>query len=255
MSGETIRLAGDPFVVRAIESLAQLPTQLPDHALVGGLAVMVRLQQAHRVTGDVDLISTDESRTIELLVATDATRTRNGVRLSSGVDLDLIDASEPGVSIDSASDDIERAAIAHQLAFAHALQAATTIEVTASAPESATTSAEIRVATAADLVVLKLHAIVDPRRQPAKRGSDAYDVARLLLRHGTDAIARLLATAPIAVRTSTINLARAVLIDNADRTAAMLRSSSVRGVEVVAADQLELLGRALADAIERSPED
>lgn len=62
----------------------------------------MRLQQAHRVTGDIDFVSSDETRTIELLVDADATRTRNGVRLQFGVDLDLIDASDPGVDPETA---------------------------------------------------------------------------------------------------------------------------------------------------------
>jgi hypothetical protein len=45
------------------------------------------------------------------------------------------------------------------------------------------------------------------------------------------------------------------LFDEADRSAAILRGSSARGVEVVAASELELLGRTLVGAIEDPAED
>jgi hypothetical protein len=129
VSGDAIRLAGNAFLVRALQALGELPSSLPDHAIIGGLAVMVRLQQAHRVTGDIDLVSADESRTIQLLADGDATRTRNGVRLPSGIDLDLIDASDPGVTPGIATDEIERRAIEGQLEFSHALRSATLVDI------------------------------------------------------------------------------------------------------------------------------
>jgi hypothetical protein len=223
VSGDAIRLAGNAFLVRALQALGELPSSLPDHAIIGGLAVMVRLQQAHRVTGDIDLVSADESRTIQLLVDGDATRTRNGVRLPSGIDLDLIDASDPGVTPGIATDEIERRAIEGQLAFSHALRSATLVDISVSTPDLRPASAEVRVATTGDLVALKLHAALDPRRDATKRSSDLYDLARILLVHGTKVIGNELTDAPPALRDSVLRETRDVLIDGADRSAATLR--------------------------------
>lgn len=144
----------------------------------------------------------------------------------------------------------ERRAIEGQFAFAQALRSATRVDISASAAGRDSVNALVRVATTADLVVLKLHAVLEPRRPPTKRGSDLYDLLRLLLLHGTAVIAQALATAPEPLRAAVNRNARRVLIDDADRGAAKLRGSSVRGVEVVAADQIESIGRALVDAIE-----
>jgi hypothetical protein len=73
-----------------------------------------------------------------------------------------------------------------------------------------------------------------------------------LLLHGTGVVVAALGAASPVLRASTLQRTRQVLIDGADRGAATLRSSSVRGVEMIAADQLEALGTALVDAISRA---
>ena len=45
-------------LVAAVDAVVR--ADLPRHALVGGLAVMVNLAQAHRVTADVDTVSDDD---------------------------------------------------------------------------------------------------------------------------------------------------------------------------------------------------
>jgi hypothetical protein len=90
------------------------------------------------------------------------------------------------------------------------------------------------------------------QRDPRKVGSDAFDVVRLLQRFGPDAVAdelRELAREDFVDKVS--GLVQRHLVDNADHTAAAIVRSSVQGVQAVAADQLELLGRALTRRLRR----
>ena len=54
---------------RAIARLAQLGPELPPFALIGGLAVIARLGQAHRATNDVDTVSDDQAGLVGVLVS------------------------------------------------------------------------------------------------------------------------------------------------------------------------------------------
>jgi len=101
-------------------------------------------------------------------------------------------------------------------------------------------------ARASALVAVKLGISkgVGRRRDAGKVGSDAFDVARLLQRFGPDALAdelTALGQPDFVERVS--GLAQRHLVDDADHTAAAIIRSSVQGVQSIAADQLELLGR------------
>lgn len=54
---------------RAVARLHDLVPTLPAFALIGGLAVIVRLGQAHRATNDIDAVSEDQVGLLEVLVA------------------------------------------------------------------------------------------------------------------------------------------------------------------------------------------
>lgn len=72
MSGDapvvlTADVASVPY--RAVARLAELAPGLPPFAVIGGLAVITRLGQAHRATNDIDMVSDDQTGLLELLVA------------------------------------------------------------------------------------------------------------------------------------------------------------------------------------------
>ena len=72
MSGEpqvllVAEAGGVPF--RAIGRLDALSRSLPPFALIGGLAVIIRVGEAHRSTNDVDTVSAEQRLLLEVLVA------------------------------------------------------------------------------------------------------------------------------------------------------------------------------------------
>ena len=48
---------GDGVISTLVNALDDLPATMPDYVLVGGLAVIVRVARAHRVTRDVDAVT------------------------------------------------------------------------------------------------------------------------------------------------------------------------------------------------------
>ncbi|MEP6482493.1 MAG: hypothetical protein ABJA94_10855 [Rhodoglobus sp.] len=91
---------------------------------------------------------------------------------------------------------------------------------------------------------------VGRRRDPRKVGSDAFDIARLLQRHGPDALADELAVlADPSLVEHVQRLALRHLVNDVDRTAGAIVRSAVQGVQAVQAEQLEFLGRASVDRL------
>lgn len=97
-------MSGDPPVVlvaevdsvpyRAVARLAELAPGLPSFAIIGGLAVITRLGQAHRATNDVDTVSDDQVGLLDVLVAGGLDRRGDSVMLEADLKLDVIDVSE-----------------------------------------------------------------------------------------------------------------------------------------------------------------
>lgn len=85
----TLSVAENSELIGLVQALAGLERQhFPDHALIGGFAVMTRLAQAHRVTLDVDHVLRETvPSTVHMLVARQAAQ-RVGLHLElpGGVD-------------------------------------------------------------------------------------------------------------------------------------------------------------------------
>ena len=239
MSGEAVVLVAgvDSVPYRAVARLAEVAPTLPDFALVGGLAVIARLGQAHRVTNDVDAVSDDQAGLLDVLVAGGLDRRGDSVVLERELTLDVIDVSE--------GDPDYLPYATHRFAFDTRTPVAISVRPgRGGAPVVAT----VAVARACALLAVKLGISegVGRTRDPRKVGSDAFDIVRLLQRFGPDALADdLVALADRSLVERVGALAERHLVEHADRTAAAIVRSSVLGVEVVAADQLELLGGAL----------
>ena len=100
----------DAFVVRAVNHLATLPPGLPEWALIGGVAVAIRLAGFQRPTTDLDSVTLDAALAMEVLVAAGGQRQGQSVAFNDGalsiVKFDLIESA--GVSGCSNADEMPR---------------------------------------------------------------------------------------------------------------------------------------------------
>jgi hypothetical protein len=245
VSERTVAVRNDAkgLVARSVLTLAELPAELPAHALVGGLAVMVRLSENHRVTTDFDEVTADRDSAVGLLVAAGAQVKGSGVYLpDSGLQLDLLDAAIPLEELASASpiDDLEREAVQLACMNRYALESAvlTDVVVLDDAGTSIAARVRIRVALAGALVGMKVNSALSSTRAREKAASDVYDAYRLMRAWGSDVIVDDLAAAPEGLRATAAAQIRRVFGDDADRTAHELRRASVPGVQAVDAERL-----------------
>lgn len=246
VSHRTVALRNDArgLVARSVLTLAALPRELPVHALVGGLAVMVRLSESHRVTTDFDEVTADREDAVALLVAGGAQVKGSGVYLpDAGLQLDLLDA---GITLDrlaliEASDELEREAVQLALVNRYGLESAVLTDVVVLEPEAiegVAARVSIRVALAGALVAMKVNSALSSTRAPDKAASDAYDAYRLIRAWGSEIIIGDLVDAPARLRATASAQIRRVFADELDRTAHQLRRASVPGVEAVGPDRL-----------------
>lgn len=196
MSGDSLVLAAetDSVLFRAVERLAELAPGLPEFALIGGLAVIARLGQAHRATNDVDAVSDDQPGLLEALRAGGLDRRGDSILLDADLKLDVIDVSE--------GDPDYLPYLTHRLAF----DTRTPLEIVVQSRRGGrSAAATVDVARAPALVAIKLGISegVGRARAPGKVGGDAFDVARLMQRFGPDVLADGLASIHRAYSRST----------------------------------------------------
>jgi hypothetical protein len=235
VSGEPILLVAEVGSVpyRAVARLAEVTPRLPAFALIGGLAVIVRLGQAHRATNDIDTVSDDEPGLLDALVTDGFERIGDSVMLDSDLKVDVIDVREGDLGY--------LPYLTHRLAF----DTRTPVRLVVQPDRGPSISAYIDVARPAALVAVKLgiSESVGRQRDPRKVGSDAFDIARLMQRLGPEALAdELRSVADPGCVERIADLAHRHLVTQVDRTVAAMVRSSVQGVERIDAAQLELLG-------------
>jgi hypothetical protein len=159
-----------PSLAPLLDALAALAEpDLPDVAVVGGIAVNIRLatsSTAHRATSDIDVVAHAELPTALEVLTRDA-------RLS-GVQLDVIETQPINDDELDGFDDGNKLFLAgHRWA----LDTATPVRLAGGAAV-----VTVPVASAAGLIAAKSHALGHgrPQRRATKRGGDLYDVFRLL---------------------------------------------------------------------------
>jgi len=260
VSGEPtqIVLTGDPGGVTAslIASLSEVVRAgLTDWALIGGLAVMARLSESHRVTGDIDTLSrqVDPPPKAALLRVARA-ETSTGVLLSDGTKVDLIEVA-PTLDLAALPDGTGQ----RMFALAHWWMADTAEEVVLSVVggdrgQAGVVAVErLRLATPAALVAAKLQSIPARRaRALDKRESDAYDVYRLLRADRDGEIAQALAGAPGDLGPWCLGALHDLLVANATRSARWLRN--VAGTAAPDIGDLEAVGSLAYEELTRQLE-
>lgn len=241
-------------VARSVRSLAALPEGLPRAALVGGLAVMVRLYEAHRATTDFDEVTEGRDATIDLLISQGAVRTSAGVLLPDlGVQLDLLDAEIPFAELAAAEaaleTDEERRGWQLAMVSRYSLETAVPTDIFVLEHGEVVASVHLPVAIAGALVAMKAHAASAPDRPADKAAGDVYDAYRLVRAWGPSVIASDLSRAPVTMLRTTALQLQSLLRDDVERTAHRLRRTSVPGVSAVGVEQLEAAG-AVVDLLE-----
>jgi hypothetical protein len=213
-------------------------------ALVGGLAVTIRLAAVHRATNDVDVVSGgDAPRDAALQYLAEGADGARRIEVE-GVKVDVM----PTYPIDTASlpdDDVDRLfVIGHRWALESA--SPTTVEVVTPVAE-VVESASLKVATIPALVACKFHAISGRRGAgAAKRESDALDLVRLVgevVRAPEHAVA--FADAPLDLSQLVRTQIDRWFVDNALRTSRLAR---LGGLDVEPAD-IEALGTLWRSAV------
>jgi hypothetical protein len=229
----------------AISRLAEIGPTLPPFAIIGGLAVMIRLGRTHRATNDIDTVSDDQLGLIDVLVADGFGRHGDSVMIETDLKLDVIDVSE--------GDPDYIPFLTHRFAFDTRAEVGVVVQPSGGGPPAA---ARVQVASPSALVAIKLGISegVGRQRDSRKIGSDAFDVVRLLQRFGPDAIGADLTLLGQPKFVAEIRrLAERHLVEESDRTAASMVRSAIQGVVAIGADQVELLGRALVGQLAPLP--
>jgi len=248
---------GDGVIATLVKVLADLPAAMPDYVLVGGLAVIVRVAGAHRVTRDVDAVTwspigTNEAA-ISVLVDAGAERTINGARFE-GVEIDVIATGDFAAHDVDALDEYDRAFIvSHRWAFDSAEPA----QIIVSTGNNVRASTAVALATPSALVAMKLGAI--PRRKltnSAKRASDLYDIYRLIqVFNRAGDLATNLRGAPHDLGPWCRDQMHGLLVDQAERSSLWLATEGSPAMQAVSADDLRAVGEVIVEDMGRHVDD
>ncbi len=240
MSAEipTVILAGSAMVplVRAAAALAS--DDIPPFAVIGGVAVTVRLGKVLRATADLDAV-------------TDQRYTPTALEILRGRDDADYDAADPhtitisGAAVqfqdvepvsDSDVSHLDDKDLLYVAAHAHALAAATPVRLLSA---DAQIEATVPVATTGALLATKLHAYLDRRRVagPDKRPGDLWDIYNLLLYVSDEAAADLAAGSPSLAHVVSTTV-RLQLVDGAARARSVLRLSNDERYQAITAEEI-----------------
>ena len=169
-------------IVEAVGVVAGITGTTP--TIVGGLAVLCRVQHAHRATTDLDTLDRRNTRShplLEILLATPGAERRDaaGVLLPTPrgpVKVDVIEVSERPDS-QEIEDPTDRL---YEMSHAWAFRTASQVEIVVVGPDLVpVVSAVAHVAEPGPLVAMKLQAVL--LRSTAKEGTDLLDIVTILL--------------------------------------------------------------------------
>jgi hypothetical protein len=240
-------------LVAAIDVVVR--AELPRHALVGGVAVMANLAQAHRVTADVDTVSDDDhdgiSHTVALLVDHQHAHVKpsgDGVILGDGTKVDII-ATGAWAPADLPDDPVKRMFI---LSHWWAVETARTTMLVVLDGSATLAAATVAIAQPSALVAAKLQSMRTRRGESAPKAvSDVYDTYRLLTAHDKDgSVAGALTGAPMDVGTWCADALTETFVAGAVPWARRINASFAAAA--VTPEDLEVVGSLAAERIRRS---
>ncbi len=251
MSGE-LHLA-DAGVAPLVTSLAALAEVVPtaEFAVIGGLAVLARLQGAHRVTYDLDTVAAqheDELTAVEAVVRSEGD---DGFLLGTKVDCIAVGDVRAadiaaGLLPDGEADRIF--VLSHRWAF----DVAEEFTIFAEQGSEVVAEARCRIATPASLVAMKLQSA--PKRRAArasKAGGDYLDLFRLTSHpEMTRSIAEQLIQAPHDLGAWCRREISRCMIQDADRTVGIMVRSRVGEMILPTVEQMRRIGQELEDVFQ-----
>jgi len=251
VSGE-LRLA-EPGVAALVATLDALARAAPisDFAVIGGLAVLARLDGAHRVTYDLDTVATQHGNApsvVETVVTTDGA---DGFLLGTKVDCIAVgDVPATEIPVGHLPDaEPDRIFV---LAHRWALDMAEELTLVVEENGAAVSRVRCRFASPASLVAMKLQSA--PRRRAAraaKAGGDYLDIFRLSSHPAmTGEIASALKDAPHDLGPWCLRELRRCMIDDADRTVGIIVRSGVAESAVPTVAQMRRTGEILVDRLD-----
>jgi len=237
---ETVALTGDAVaaMIRAAEravSVADLRL-----AVIGGMAVTCRLGGVHRATGDIDVVADEvvgvavESGA-QLLVDAgvaepDPTERHHRVFID-GTKVEIIDTQELPADVTDLPQLNRLFVLGHRWAF----ESSEPLRVVVTGSD---VDAVLPVATPPALLATKIHAFCDRQREE-KKGSDAYDIYRLLEtydQHGSIATAMLGGPGSIAAVVQDVLDRR--FVDDATRVVRYLKTYGDPGWPTIESDDI-----------------
>ena len=245
-NGETRRL------VLALEKLVG-SVSTERFALIGGLAVMARLGQAHRVTQDIDTaVGQGGPIPSEVGVVVDTADPAGKMSPDSRVKVDAIDVgATPAIDLSPEELPDEEFPRAFVLSHRWAFDMASDVTLRCIHRHDPDTIVACRVATPSALVAMKLQSA--PRRPPAtvdKAANDYLDLSLLLSHVGLlPQIVAGLAEAPHGLGAWCAERVRADFVDNAARTTSRIHQSPAS--RPVTPDELSQIGRRFLEMFDR----
>lgn len=248
MSGDVILIdTGDGAISRLVRTAATLfarPGFAPA-ALVGGLAVTMRLATVHRATNDVDTVTDGEGpRQLALEYLGDIDALEADRIDIDGVKVDVMSTSPlPTDAVDLPDGDLDRLfVLGHRWALETAVPL--TVRVVTAAGASLSDPATLNVATTPALVACKFHAIADRRdARSQKRESDALDLVRLVgdLVRAPGSAAQF-ASAPFDLTALVSSQVERWFVDDALRTTRLINLSAGAGDPTVNPGDISTIG-------------
>lgn len=236
-----VHLHGNAMVT-LVDAVRHLATaEMGAYAVVGGVAVAVRLGQAHRATSDVDAVvdGAQQPSALDVLRGLPDAQASDGELHLAGAKVEVLPVGPmPGPD---ALEGLAGLDALFVVGHAWALDTATVVTVTATDGEQRAV-ATARFASPASLLAMKLHAVQDrSAAQDVKRGGDAWDIHQLLVhRNRGGALSGAIAAGPAVLRSAVVEAVTRVLVEGAGQTRAQLRRVSGAAGTVTSAELRQL---------------
>lgn len=248
-----VTLSG-PAMAPLIRAAAALESSdLSPFAVIGGVAVAVRLGRAMRATADLDAVTDYQADpgALDILRARPDTRTDPNDPHTITIRGTQIQFQDVTAVTDDEIRHLDTKNLLYVAGHATALTTAQPVRIRTGAATGAI-EAFVPVATTGSLIAMKLHAYLDRRAQsgPDKRPGDLWDLYNLLQFAMSDAIRDLDAASDL-LRRAVCTTLQEQLVQRAARARAVLRTSRDERYQAITADELAYLATDLSNRLGR----